>query len=424
MTILRFIFGNWALKIGAILLAIILYVGMVALQTTQVWPGQVPITLVDSPATATLIEPKPLPTVASIRYVAPADVAVSNDSFSATLDLSNARIDASSSTWVKVQLVALDKRIQIIDYQPQQLRVVLDPTVSRTIPVKVETSTPPAGLSLGPQTQSITSVEATGPSTLLSQVVRAVARITIDNSGLDINDQYPLVPVDAADQAVNVTLNPSMVGVKIQIGSQLRSQTMSVAPALQGTPAAGYQVTSIDVTPLVVSVSGQANALASLNGAVSTQPISISGATGDVSVKIALDLPPGVEAPDVSTVSVVVHMSSPAKTESLSIGIVPDGARPDRIYVLSTPSVTVTLGGAAAALNAFDTSTLVGIVSVGTLGPGTYTVTVTVTVPPGIKIVSLSPKRVTVTVELPPSPSPSPLPSPSPSPTPTPSAQP
>jgi YbbR domain-containing protein len=92
----------------------------------------------------------------------------------------------------------------------------------------------------------------------------------------------------------------------------------------------------------------------------------------------------------------------------VTIGLVPDGARSDRVYTFSTPSITLTLGGATAALNAFDTSTLVGIISVGNLDPGTHTVKVTITVPPGIKIVAESPDQITVTVTIPPSPGPSP----------------
>lgn len=417
MRIVRFIFRNWALKIGAVLLAIILYVGMVALQSTQVWPGQVPITPVNQPATAFLLKPDPMPTVGSIRFIAPADVPISKDSFSATVDLSGAKVDAAASTLVKVQLMADDPRIQIIDYQPQQVSVTLDPIVTRTIPVKIETGEPPTGLSLGTETQSVSSVVAKGASTQVAQVVQADATVPIDASGLDVSKEVPLVAVDANGNTVqDITLDPATVQVSIQIGSQLRSQTVAVTPVIRGSPASGYYVTSIDVNPLVVSVSGEADALAALTGAVNTQAISISGDTGDVSVKIALDLPTGVEAPDVSTVTVVVHMSSPATTRTVTIGIVPDGARSDRIYALSTPSVTVTLGGAAAALNAFDTSTLVGIVSVGSLDPGTYTVQVSVTVPPGIKIVAQNPQQITVIVTIPPSPPPSSPPSASPSP--------
>ena len=414
MRIIRFIFGNWTLKIGALLLAVILYVGMVALQSTQQWPGTVPITPVNQPTDGTLIKPEPMPTVGSIRYIAPADVPVSKDSFSATVDLKNAKVDAAASTLVKVQLTADDPRIQIVDYQPQQVSVTLDKIVTRTIPVKVETDVPPPGLSLGNRTQSILTVEAMGASSKVALVVEALAHVPLDSSGLDVNKEVPLVPVDAGGIKVqDITLDHTTVQVSIQIGSQLRTQTVAVVPLVRGSPAAGYYVTSIDVIPLVVSVSGEADALAALNGAAGTQAISISGATGDVSFKVPLNLPAGVEAPDVTTVTVVVHMSSPATTRTVTIGIVPDGARADRQYQLSTPSVTVTLGGAAAALNAFDTSTLVGIVSVGSLSPGTYTVQVSVSTPPGIKIVARNPEKITVIVTIPPSPPPSASPSPS-----------
>jgi len=191
------------------------------------------------------------------------------------------------------------------------------------------------------------------------------------------------------------------------VGSQIRSETVPVNPVIVGAQAAGYYITSIDITPSVVSVRGQADALALLNGEANTKAISIAGATGDVSAKVNLDLPSGVTS-DTGTIAVVIHLQSPASTRSVSVGVVPDGARADRVYTLSTPSVIVTLGGATAALNAFDTSTLTATASVGTLDVGTYTVNLSITVPPGIKVVAISPAQITVTVANAPSLSPSP----------------
>jgi YbbR domain-containing protein len=406
MNIFRFIFGNWALKVGALLLAVILYVGMVALQTTQQWPGTVSITPVNQPTTGTLIGT--LPAVGHIRYLAPADVPITADTFTATINLADARVDPSASTLVKIKLSADDQRIQIIDYQPQQINVTLDKIVVKTIPVKLVTSTPPAGLSLGTTSLNPLSVEVSGGSSIVATVVRVEARVRIDSSGLDVNDDVVLVPVDANGLTINsVTLTPSTTHVRIQVGSQLRTQTVAVTPVVRGSPVAGYYVTSVEVNPLLVQVSGNANALSALNGSLATQPVSIAGATGDVTARVGLLLPQGVEAPGVTTVIVTVHLSSPSQTRTITIGLVPDGARADRIYSFSTPSVTVTLGGAQAALDAFDTSTLVGSISVGVLSPGTYSVQVSVNVPPGIKIVAISPGTITVTVTVP-SPSPSP----------------
>jgi YbbR domain-containing protein len=413
MTVIHFLVRNWAMKGGALLLAIILFVAMVALQSTQSWPGQVSIEPVNQSPTLVLIKPDVTQTVGSIRYIAPPDVRVSATSFRATIDLKDAKASSSDSL-VKVQLVADDPRIQIIDYQPQQILVRLDPLETKQVSVTVVPGTIPAGLSMGPQTLSASSVDAVGASSAVARVSRAEGQVRIDASGLDVNDDVTLVPVDASGNVVNgVQLNPATIHVRIQVGSQLRTETVPINVVFTlDKPVAGYYITSIDVSPAVVSVSGQANALALLGGMANTAPVSLAGATGDVTASVALALPPGVEAPDVTTVSVVVHLQSPASTRTLQIGLVPDRARSDRLYTLSVPNVTVTLGGATAALNAFDTSTLVGHVGVGDLSPGTYTIQITITLPSGIKLVAMSPAQITVTVAIPPSPPPSGSPAP------------
>ncbi len=419
MTIIRFIVHNWPLKIGAILLASTMYVGMVAVQSTQVWPGTVSIQEIHTPDNAVRVDPATLPLVSGIRYIAPSDVRLTNDSFRATLDLSTAKVGLSEATLARVQLVSSDSRVQIIDYQPQQIRITLDKLVRKTVSVLLVTGDPPPGVTVGEKTLTPSVVQVFGASSLIAQVSHAEARVTIPSSGLDVDQDAPVIARSSTgDEVHGVEFDPPTVNVKLQIGSQLRTQTVPVKPPIVGTPTSGYIVSSIDITPPVVSVRGDANALEALNGLAATQPISIDGATGDVSVKVALALPPGVQAQDITTVTVVVHLQSPSSSRTLTIGIVPDGARPDRTYNLSTASVIITLGGATAALNALDTSTLVGVASVGNLDVGVHTVAVLVTLPSGIKQIALNPTQVTVTVvnasASSPPPSPSPLPSASP----------
>jgi YbbR domain-containing protein len=408
--VLRFIVRSWPLKIGAVVLAVILYVAMVALQTTQQWPGTVSITLDHQPANATLLDPNSVPEVTSIRYIAAPDVPISRSTFAASADLSNAKIGDRSL--VRVVLKADDPRVQIIDYQPQQIVIQLDPIIQKQVPVVVTTIAPPSGLQPGTPVVSPSTVEVSGAASYIAEVAYAEATVRIDSSGLDVNEDADLVARTASgDPVANpVTFNPRTVHVAIQVGSQIRSETVPVDPVTTGTPAAGYIITSVDITPPVVSVRGQADALALLKGKASTKPISIAGATGDVSVKVNLDLPTGVTSDTTGTIAVVIHLESPPSTRSVTVGIAPDGARPDRIYTLSAPSVIVTLGGATAALNALDTSTLVGSVSVGSLDIGTHTVNVSITVPAGIKAVAISPSQLTVTVS--PVPTPSPVASP------------
>jgi YbbR domain-containing protein len=413
MRVLRFIVRNWPLKIGAVMLAAILYGAMVVLQNTAAWPGSVAIDLVNQPPDSYLMDAKLIPAVGGIRYIAPPDVPVSQSSFRATADLTAAKVSESDSSIVRVKLVADDPRIQIIDYQPQQLSVSLNPVVHKQVSVLIKMGTPPEGLQPGTPVQSITTVDVSGASSIVRRVAYAQAQVRVDASGLDIDEDVDLVAMDASDVLVpGVTLDPRTVHVQIQVGSQLRTETVPVNPITTGTQAAGYNITSIDVKPSIVSVQGQADALALLKGKANTKAVSISGATQDVTVNVGLDLPNGVTS-DTASVSITIHLASPTASRSVSVGVVPAGARSDRIYTLSTPSVIVTLSGATAALNAFDTSTLVGTVSVSSLDVGAYTVNITVVVPAGINVVTISPAQITVTVASAPTPPPpaSPVPS-------------
>jgi YbbR domain-containing protein len=398
MTVLRFFTRNWALKLGAVGLAVILYVAMVSIQSTQQWPGQVPIEPLNQPTDSYLLKPDPWPKVESIRFIAPADVPVSQSSFRATVDMTGVRVGAGENSLVRVELVAEDARIQIVDYQPQQIRVTLDPIESKQVPVDLQVDLA-ADLTRGTQTLSVNEVTATGPSSAIAHVSFARADVRADKSGLDVNEDASLVPVDSSGNIVeNVQLTPASVHVRVQIGSQVRTATVPVTPVIVDSPAAGYYITSIEMEPSVVSVSGQANALSLLNGAAATQAISIRGATGDVTATVPLELPDGVAAQGTTSVKVVIHLASPTSTRTLSIGVVPQGARADRTYSLSTPNVVVTIGGATAALNVIDTSSLVAMVQVDGLEPGTYVVTLTVNTPPGIKVVAISVTEIYVTV--------------------------
>ena len=81
MRVVRFIIRNWPLKVGAVLLAAILYTAMVVLQNTAAWPGSVAIDLVNQPSGSYLMDAKLIPAVSGIRYIAPPDVPVSQSSF-------------------------------------------------------------------------------------------------------------------------------------------------------------------------------------------------------------------------------------------------------------------------------------------------------------------------------------------------------
>lgn len=395
---------NWPLKLGSVILATFLYAGLVLSQNAQVWPGTIPIVKTNQPTTAVLLSN--LGNVTNIRYFAPTDVAdrLTGSSFTATVDLSTATpLAGTPFSTVQVHVQAADPRVQILDFDPQVVQVQLDPLISKTVPIKVDEGTPATGLQPQDPVLSTSSVTVSGPASVVSLATTAIARVVIQPSGLDVDQEVPLVAVDALNNVLSpVRIEPETVRVQIRVGVQ-QTRTLPVSPKLTGVPSSGVQISSVSVNPSAVTVQGDADALSSLT-AIETAAIDLTGATGDVSRVVSVVLPAGITAVGPGTVAVTVHMSAIRATQTFSAGILLSGARDDRLYSLSVDQLLVTLGGTPAALAGVQGQSFSVTVDVDGLAPGIHVLTPTVTLPASLTLVGLAPGTVSVTVSIPPPP--------------------
>ena len=414
--VVQFFVRNWPLKLAAIVLATLLYAGLVLSQSAQVWTGRVPIVPLKLPTSAVLLGN--LPPVTSIRYFAPSEVAnlLTHDSFSATVDLSGAQPQADNPIVIaKVLVTATDPRVTILDYDPPSITVRLDPLVTKTVPVTVEHGDVPAGLELRDPVLSAKEATVSGPDSVVRLVSSAEARVVVQPSGIDVDQTVDLVAIDARGEVQSpVDIQPSSVHVQISVGSGLQKKSLPVHPVVTGTPAAGFDIASVTVDPPVVSVEGDADALAALLK-IDTAPISISGASTDLVRTVPLDLLAGVDSISGDSATVTIVLRQVAASRTYSVGIVLSGARDNRTYTLSTASVLVTVGGTVAALDALDPRTLAVVADVDGLSAGSHKVRLTISLPADVQLVATSPPDVTVTVAEVASPPPTVPPSPSPS---------
>ncbi|HEY8167709.1 MAG TPA: CdaR family protein [Candidatus Limnocylindrales bacterium] len=406
---------NWPLKVAAIALATLLYAGLALSQNARTWPGRVPIEAVDQPAGAFLLES--LGDVTSIRYYAPADVAarISSSDFQAIADLSGVSpTQGGTPVSVPVEVIPLDPRIKVLDFQPDRVAVRLDPVVTRTVPISVDRGTIPAGLAIGDPTLSAQTATVRGASSLVERVETASARVAIDPTGINVDGEVDLVALDArGDVVAPVDIEPDRVHVTIVVGRESASRSVPVAPALTGAPAAGWSVRSVTVDPVVVTVRGALDAIAAMDS-VATARIPLDGRTTDLTTTVDLVAPAGVEIVDAGQANVTVEIAADRGSRSFGVGLRPTGGLDGRTYSLSVPDVLVTLGGTSAALAAVDPAALSASVPVGDLAPGTHTVEVVFREPSGTNLVALTPGSVTVVVSTGPAPSPGPSISPTP----------
>lgn len=403
---------NWPLKLAAIGLATLLYGGFVVSQSTASLDNVVvPVDVRNQPKDSFVLTV--IRSVSQIRYFSPSGVQPISSDFHAWVDLAGV-VPGGGPQTIPVQVEPIDRRITVVDFEPRVVTVDLDRLDQKTVTVEVERGPTPTGLELGAMTVSPTEVQVSGPASVIQKVVAARANVLIQ-SGLDIDQDVDLVPVDAVGDAVGqVKLLPGTARVTIPVFSDRQSKTLPISPAITGSPAAGFDLASATVEPRIANVEGDGDQLAALL-TLETEPISINGLSSDTVLTAKLALPTGVVALDVQQVTVTIKLRLVTATRTFEVGVDLVGERSDRDYALGADRVLVTIGGSIVELDRLDGAALVASIDVSDVASGTASLPVSIDLPAGVTLVAISPSdlQVTVTAVTPP-PTPSAIPSASP----------
>jgi YbbR domain-containing protein len=398
--ILRRIFHNWPLKLAAVGLATLMYGGLALSQNTQTYDGRIPVQYINSPSNAVVL-PRIPPPVNLIRYFAPTGVSVAPSSFLATINL--APFEGKTGVLsVPIDVSTPDTRVRILSYEPQFTTIELDELKSKEdVPVKVVHGQTPDGLKLGPTTIDPAVVTVSGAASIVDQVDSVRADVVIQSTGIDLDEDVQLVPVDKLGNELRpLEVSPPTARVVIPVFSNEQRRTLPVNAIITGVPAAGFEIDSVTVQPQVVLVAGDADQLVDLTR-VDTDPISMTGVSEDETVEATLALPTGVVPVGDVPITVTIKIRPVTGTRTYSAGLRLVGAAADLTYALSTDRVLVTIGGSTADLDRLSGASLVMDLDVVGLKPGIHQVAVTANLPVGTTLVAASPPKVTVTIAVP-----------------------
>ena len=147
-----------------ILLATLLYAGLIVSASADTFGGRIPIQVLNQPEQTFVLGS--LDDVTSVRYIAVGTdrPAVTSSSFTATIDLADVEAVAGAPpVSVPVVVRAVDPRIQVVDFSPSRVAVRLDPLVTKDVPVRVDLGTVPPGLDVREPVVSQESVAVSGP---------------------------------------------------------------------------------------------------------------------------------------------------------------------------------------------------------------------------------------------------------------------
>ncbi len=408
--LLRIIVHNWPLKLAAIGLATLLYAFLVVAQDTDTFPADIPIRVENQPPEMFLLEEPP--PVTSVRYLAREGAARPGpNTFQAWIDLSDVP-ETGGTIARRVQLTTADPNIQVIDWTPRTVEIRLDPIAFKIVPVAIDYGEPPPNVELGEEVSEPRTVTVTGPESLLQTVVGARASVVIQPSGINVDQDVALVPVDQVGNAVGqVRVDPSTARITIQVFTEPETRTMPINPVITGTPAAGFEVESVTVEPAAALVEGDADPLAAIAG-LDTEPISISGLSETETFDARLALPDGIERVTDDPITVTVTFRAVTESRTFTTGVRAAGGDPALVYDLGADRVSLVVAGSPADLDALGAAGgPVGQVDVTGLEPGTYDLEVAADLPAGLTLVAATPETIPVTVAAPAAQAPSAAPS-------------
>ena len=401
--ITRLIFSHWPLKLAALGLATVLYMGVAISDAdqTQTRTGPVPIEVLSAPAGGAVLDDPGA--VESIEYTAPDEIAdtITNDSFRASIDLSAVEPrQGGDAVEVPVDVFPVDPRVRVLAYEPPGVAVRVDEVVRMVMPVEVDTGPLPEGIEIGPVGVEPGLATVSGASSRLQNVRSLEGRVVVDASGLNIDEDVPIEAFDELGVIVaGVDIAPATVRVTADVGYQLTYATLPVIPELTGEPARGRRVDNVSVLPATVTVSGEnpdVNQLEFIN----TAPVDISGQSVELVTEVPLMLPPEVTSAGEELVTVLVTFTESLGSRAYQVGTALTGAQPGFTYQIAEPWVEVLVSGPVRELDELSVEELSAEVPVSGLQVGDNEVMPIVRTPRGTGVVSLDPETVTVTVDL------------------------
>ncbi len=233
--------------------------------------------------------------------------AFKRESLHASIDLTKAKL---GHNLLPVKIDNSDKTVSVRNPEPATIDVELDQLTTADHKVEIRTKGTPASCCQAHDfVASPTTVTLKGPQSLVDS---AVAFVLVDVDGRQAQVQETdTVQVETPDHKSlpQVTASPSQVAASVPIDPIQVQRTLPVHTDFVGGLASGYRITRIDYTPLVVEVQGDPGSVGGITE-ISTDTVSLNGATTDIVQTLNLRPPKGVTVLTRGTISIHIFIAN------------------------------------------------------------------------------------------------------------------
>lgn len=318
--------------------------------------------------------------------------------------------------------------VKVVNQSPKTITVTLEELITQELPINlVRFGDPEVGFQADDPTLSQNTVTVSGPASLVAQVKTVRVSLNLNQATDNINRKVPIQVLDADENPVEgLTVTPGEVVVTQPISQRGGYRNVVVKVSSTGQVASGYRLTNISVFPPNVTVfSANPSLVDQLPGYVETLPLDLTGVKDDLEMRLALNLPDGVEV--VGDQALLVQVGVAAIEGSLTFSDLPIqvvGLANNLAARISPQGVDVIISGPLPLLDSLAESSVRVQIDLNDVGEGTYQFAPRVEISvPELKVETILPSSIEVVVEArkpatPTSSRPTPAATPTPSPTP------
>ena len=298
----------------------------------------------------------------------------------------------------------------VVSCEPSSVRVNVERYITRRVPVVLETSGGLPGYYLDSAKTDPTMLSVSGPQSLVSQVARAVASIDVSLLSGERRSDRNSVQIrlqDAAGNTVESDLieitNQTVLTDTVVVETELvpmREVPLEVESLVTGEPAEGYELLEVTVSQESLLIAAADEVLDAITVLTTDQPLSIEGATQDVTGTVRLRRPTGIENTvpyDVTVTARIGETTAQRTLRQVQVEVV--GLDDSLRASLSRETQTVQLTGPYTFINGLSQSDVRLFVDVNGLGEGTHVVPVQISIDNAPEFAcALSSPEITVTI--------------------------
>jgi YbbR domain-containing protein len=238
-------------------------------------------------------------------------------------------------------------------------------------------------------------IQLSGPQTLLSLVDPSRLTLRFDLSGVGVGQASFKVGPDSFNVPRGTAVTSILPSQLVLDIDKIIMRDLPVHVVTSGTPADGYQISSIEAMPSRVQVRAPSRKFVNLE-AVGTDIVDVAGITADTERIAAITSPGGIIRVEPTEVTVKIGIAQVIATKDFH-GVPVTVRNTAYQSKLEPPRVNLILRGAKIGLSKLDVSSAAYIDGDG-MEPGTYNMPVQVQLPQGMELLRIWPDKIRVTI--------------------------